>query len=106
VTTPGGTSALVTVDHFRYSPTVTGLSPAKGPASGKTKVTITGSGFATGTTGTVFHFGAGKATAVSCVSSTECTATNPAHAAGTVEVRALVNGVGSGVESGNKYVYE
>jgi hypothetical protein len=47
VTTPGGTSAGVSADTFIYAatpaPTVASVSPAGGPASGGTVVTITGS---------------------------------------------------------------
>ena len=53
-------------------------------------MTVTGAGFAPGTTATKFNFGSTKATSVSCASSTECTMLAPAHAAGTVEVTAIV----------------
>jgi hypothetical protein len=106
VQTPAGASAISTADHYRYVPTIETLKPARGPVAGGTVVTVTGSGFIPGTTGTIFRFGATRGTGVTCASSTECTVRSPAHAAGTVEVRALVNAISSGVESGNKFVYE
>jgi hypothetical protein len=87
-------------------PTVTGLSPSAGPRSGGTVVTVTGSGFALGTTGTVFKFGTAKAAGVNCSSTTTCTLIARAHEAGTVEVRATVNKLTSGKEApGNQFTY-
>ncbi len=44
VTTPNGTSASGSADHFTYvaAPTVTAVSPTAGPTSGGTAVTVTG----------------------------------------------------------------
>jgi PKD domain/IPT/TIG domain len=106
VQTPAGASAITLADHYRYVPTIESLKPSHGPAAGGTIVTVTGSGFALGTTGTTFRFGATKGTSVSCTSSSQCTVRSPAHVAGTVEVRAVVNAISSGVESTNKFVYE
>jgi hypothetical protein len=91
VTTTGGTSALSTKDRFKFLPTVTGVSPNSGSTAGGTSVTITGTGFALGASATVFKFGTTKAKPVNCTSSTTCTATAPAHAVGTVDVKATVN---------------
>ena len=69
VTTPGGTSATSSADHFTYTavPTVTAVSPTSGPGAGGTSVTVTGSNLANatavkfGTTaGTVTADGAGS----------------------------------------------
>ncbi len=51
VSTPGGTSATSSGDQYTYAllPTVTGVSPGAGPASGGNPVTVSGTGF-TGTT--------------------------------------------------------
>ncbi len=95
VTTGGGTSARSKADLFKFAPTVTGVSPAEGPAAGGTKVTITGTGFAAAAGATLLKFGTAKATGVSCSSSTSCEATAPPHAAGIVEVKATVNKVAS-----------
>jgi len=94
VTTPGGTSAITASDRYTYTPAVTALSPSKGPASGGTIVTVTGSGFALGSA-TTFKFGATKATLASCSSSTRCTVTAPKHAPAAVEVIATAGGVSS-----------
>jgi len=76
--------------------TVTSVAPNSGSTAGGTAVTITGTGFGVGTAATVFHFGkTSLATSVECSSVTTCTAVTPAHAAGTVNVKAQV--VGSGV---------
>ena len=65
VTTPGGTSAVVAKDQFKYGvPTVTAVSPNSGPLTGGTSVTVTGSGFALGETATTFKVGKALATAV------------------------------------------
>ena len=91
VTGPGGTSATTAADHYKYKPpTVTGVTPNKGPRAGGTSVTITGSGFALGAA-TTFKFAAGLATSVSCSSTSLCTALSPPHGtAVTVDVKAKV----------------
>ena len=93
VTTPGGTSAVSNLDHFRYLPTVTNVSPNSGPTAGATSVTVTGAGFGLGTTATKFRFGKAPATAVNCGTTTTCTVRAPAHEAGTIDVKAGVNKV-------------
>ncbi len=57
-------------------PNITGVSPASGPETGGTTVTITGWQFVPGITS--FYFGGRKATNVVCSSATTCTATTPA----------------------------
>jgi hypothetical protein len=92
VTTPDGTSAINKADRYKFLPTVTALSPKKGAKAGGTTVTVTGTGFLAGTTGTVFKFGTAKGTSVKCSSTTSCTVVSPAHATiGTVDVKATVN---------------
>ncbi len=87
VTTLSGTSPITTKDHFKYIPSVEGVSPGSGPVAGGTSVTITGSGFAIGTSATAFKFGKAKVTAEECTSTTTCTVTAPgAKTAGTVTV--------------------
>jgi hypothetical protein len=95
VTTSGGTTAITTVDHFKFTPTITSVSPNSGATTGATTVAITGAGFALGTTATKFKFGTTLSKSVNCTSTTECTAVTPAHAAGTVDVHAVVNKVTS-----------
>jgi alpha-tubulin suppressor-like RCC1 family protein len=95
VTTPIGTSALSSNDYFKYTPTVTSVSPNSGSKLGGTSVTVTGTGFALGSTATIIKFGAKKAASVNCTSTTTCTAVAPAHEVGTVDVHATVNKVSS-----------
>jgi outer membrane protein assembly factor BamB len=95
VTTAGGTSAISSKDHFKFAPTVTGLSPNTGSKAGGTSVAIRGAGFARGKTATIFKFGSTKATSVNCTSTTTCTVVSPTHAVGTVDVKAIVNKVSS-----------
>lgn len=93
VTTPNGANSPSSKDMFGYgSPTVTGLSPASGPAAGGTAVTVTGSGFAVGGGRTAFELGKLGAVEVSCSSSSQCTfLTPPSSKPTTVDVRAVVS---------------
>src|SRR5215831_14704211 len=76
VTTAGGTSATSALDQFNYTgPTVTGVSPASGPAAGGTVVTISGTGY---TAASTVKFGANAGTGVQFVSSTVLKATSSA----------------------------
>jgi hypothetical protein len=97
VTAPEGASRASSKDEFRFAPTVTGVSPATGSKAGGTTVTVTGSGFLEGTTGTTFKFGTAAGTAVDCTSTTECTVMSPPHATGKTDVRATVDKVASAV---------
>lgn len=75
-----GTSATSAADEFGYVPVVTAISPASGPITGGTVVTISGAGF---TGATSVQFGpAGAAMTVN--SDSQITATSPPAAAGTV----------------------
>jgi hypothetical protein len=107
VTTPYGTTPESNKSRFKYeAPTVSAISPASGPIAGGTTVAITGSGFAPGTSGTTFAFGAGEATSVSCSSTTSCTAVSPAaKKASTVDVRASVEKVKSEKTASDQYAY-
>jgi hypothetical protein len=64
-------------------PAVSGLAPASGPATGGTSVIISGSNLLGATS---VSFGGAAATTFVVNSSTQITATAPAHAAGTVDV--------------------
>jgi uncharacterized repeat protein (TIGR03803 family) len=63
------------------SPTVTGVSPASGPVSGGTVVTVSGTDFQPGAT---VSFGGTAATGVTYFSATTIYALTPVHAAGAV----------------------
>jgi hypothetical protein len=77
VATPYGTSAQSSKARFKYAnPTITSVTPANGPITGGTVVTIHGTGFAPDA-GTSFTFGAGEATGIECSSTSACTAITP-----------------------------
>jgi hypothetical protein len=81
-------SGTLVVDNFRAvrpapAPSVSSVSPNSGPASGGTQVSISGSGFSTGST---VKFGGVAATNVNVVNGNLITATTPAHAGGAVNV--------------------
>jgi IPT/TIG domain len=105
VVAAGGTSAISSNDHYKFSPTISSLSPNSGPAAGGTSVTVQGTGFALGKTATAFKFGTTKAASVNCTSSTQCTVVSPAHATGKVEVKATVNKVSSLKTSAATFTY-
>jgi hypothetical protein len=87
VTTPGGTSATSGADRFTFGapPTVTGLSADAGPLAGGTVVTLTGAHLEDVT---AVRFGTSLGTGLVRVSPSTLRVTSPAHAAGTVTVRA------------------
>jgi hypothetical protein len=85
VTTNGGSSPTSSADLYTFvapTPTVTGVSPTSGSTNGGTAVTITGTGF---TWASSVWFGNISAS-FTVNSSTQITATSPAHAAGLVDV--------------------
>ena len=91
VTTVGGTSAISSDDKFNNAlvpAVVDGLTPASGPATGGTTVTITGQYFM-GAVGVYFctEDGSTPATSFTVDSSTTITAVSPAGVAGTVGVQ-------------------
>jgi hypothetical protein len=81
------------------SPVLTSLSPASGRTNGGTVVTLTGSNFLSGAT---VQFGGSSATAVSVNSSTQVTATTPAHALGVVSVTVFN---ANGLSATNQFAY-
>jgi phospholipase C len=102
VTTPGGTSPTGSADRFRYAPvpTVSNVSPGKGPTSGKTTVTITGTAF---TEATAVTFGSAGAATSTVVSATSITASAPPEPAGAVDVSVTTPGGTSPVSSADVY---
>ena len=105
MTTPIGTSSISTKDHFKFTPTITSVTPNSGSISGGERVTVTGSGFVVGATGTKLTFGGKAGKSVHCTSTTECTVVTPAHAAGTVDVKAIVNRATSPIATEDKFTY-
>jgi hypothetical protein len=105
VTTPLGTSATSAADQFTYSavaaPTVTGLSPTRGPAAGGTSVTITGTAF---TGATAVDFGTTAATAMTVVNDTTITAVSPAGT-GVVNVTVTTPSGTSATSAADQFTY-
>jgi hypothetical protein len=106
------TSLLSKADRFKYTPTITQVSPNTGSTAGGESVTITGTGFLSGET--IIRFGRVKATAVSCTSwdqdepatETTCTVITPPHVAETVDVKAIVSKASSPRSpQGNQFTY-
>ena len=97
-------SAATAADRYQYiaAPTVTSLSPARGPAKGGTKVTIHG----TNLTGVAsVHFGSKLGTDLTVVSATQVTVTAPAGT-GTVHVTVTAaGGTSSPTSPAGKYQY-
>jgi hypothetical protein len=90
VSTSGGTS-----DTFSYkaAPTVSGISPAIGPTSGGTTVTVTGLDFEEVS---AVEFGGVAASSFTVDSGTQITAVSPAHSAGAVPLTVTTTGGTSG----------
>jgi hypothetical protein len=104
VTNTAGSSPVTTKDHYKFTPTIESVSPSEGLAAGGESVTVTGTGFALGSA-TIIKFGTAKGASVNCTSSTTCTVLTPAHAAGTVSVKATVNAVTSPAAAGAVFTY-
>lgn len=83
------------------APTITAIEPATGYDAGGTDVTITGTGFVTGTT---VNIGGIEATDIVIVNETTITAKTPAHDVGVADV-AVTNTNGSGSLTG-AFTYE
>jgi hypothetical protein len=103
VTTAGSTSVTSASDQYTYEavPAVTSISPAAGPLTAGTTVTITGTGLS-GPTAVKFGSTAGT---ILTNSSTSITVTAPAGTAGVVNVTVTTPGGISATGSGNKYTY-
>jgi len=105
VTTAGGSATGTGVYTYTVAPTFLTISPATGPSSGGTSVTITGSNFVTGAT-TVTIDGT-AATSVSVSSSTTLTAVTPASSpsgsAGLANV--VITTIGGSATGTNAYDY-
>ena len=83
-------------------PTVTSVSPASGPTTGGTYVTISGSNFS-GVT--AVKFGATSATNITVVNTTQITASSPAGMAGTVDVTVTSSGGTSATSAADQFTY-
>jgi hypothetical protein len=101
VTTPAATTPVNPRDSFRYGPSVTGIGPGKGPASGGTEVTITGANF---TEVDAVRFGAEAAAQMTVNSQTSITAEAP-PGAGTVDVTVETTGGTSPTSAQDSFSY-
>ncbi len=99
-TTPSGSQYGFVADVL-VAPTVTSVSPASGPATGGTTVTVNGTGF---TGATAVHVGAAAAS-FTVVSDTQLTATVPPGSIGTVDVTVTGPGGTSATATGDHFTY-
>jgi len=103
VTTHAGASAHVDGDLYAFgAPAVGSISPTSGPAGGGTTVTITGKRFVPGA---IVKFGSVPSVSVTFVSSTTLKARSPAHAVGTVDVRAVTDAGPGPISAADRYTY-
>ncbi len=104
VHTSAGTSSTSSHDRFAYvvppTPIITSVSPAIGPASGGTIVTITGTDLA----GASIKFGSVSVTDASCTD-TSCEVKAPAASPGVVHVRAATPGGTSATSTADQFTY-
>jgi hypothetical protein len=84
-----------------WPPTVTGIQPSSGPASG-TSVTITGTGF---TGATMVMFGTSPTDGFNVIDANTITAPAPAGSAGTVDVTVITPGGTSATSSADQFTY-
>jgi hypothetical protein len=101
VTTPGGTSTSPPEFTYVAAPTVSGITPTGGPATGGTMVTISGLGF---TDATAVEFGTTPATTFTLVSASAITAESPAGT-GTVDVTVTTPGGTSAASASDRFAY-
>lgn len=87
----GFTSDQTSADLFNYEvfPSITSVTPASGPVTGGTLVTVNGANFSATPGETTFKFGGLPATGVTC-SSTQCTVTAPVRPEGSTYLLAVV----------------
>ena len=104
VTTPAGTSAASSADVYAFgAPSVSKVAPDAGPTAGGNTVTVSGSGFVSGST---VKFGSTvAASSVSFVSGTELKAVVPAESAGTVAVTVTTPAGTSATSSADVYAF-
>jgi hypothetical protein len=103
VTGPSGTSPPGPADQFSYGPpTVTQVSPPKGPAAGATTVKIGGSALSGAT---AVRFGAINAASYQVLSSTSISAVSPPATGGTVDVTVVTPHGSTMVSASDRYKY-
>lgn len=98
-----GSSQLTLANQYTYlPPVVTSISPAGGPASASTLVTVTGTGFL-GALGVNFDVTSG--TALQILSDTQLKILSPALADGTVDVTVINAGATSATSNASKFTF-
>ena len=104
-TTAAGSSAVSAADQYTYltpapaAPAVTAVSPATGPTTGGTSVTVTGTNL---TSGSVWF---GTAAASGSCTASSCTVRSPQSSAGIVHVRVTTAGGTSPRVNADRYTY-
>ena len=81
---------------------VSGVNPTSGPTTGGILVTIRGHEF---TGATVVNFGATAATSFTVINDTTITATSPAEAPGTVDIRVTVEDPTTGIVPADEFTF-
>ena len=97
--TPGATAAAAPAVP---APSVSRVSPAAGPTTGGTWVTVSGENLGSATQ---VRFGTTAARQLVLVSGTEVRALSPAHALGTVDVTVVAPGGASAVTPADRYTF-
>ncbi|MBT9560308.1 MAG: IPT/TIG domain-containing protein, partial [Myxococcales bacterium] len=100
IETPGGNAVLSLGFLYEAALTVTATSPAEGPASGGTTITITGVGF---TAAASVRVGALPCTNVTLVDATTLTCTTAAGSPGGADIRVTVGGKTAVLAAGFNY---
>ncbi len=105
MTTPNGTSATSSADHFTYNapalPTVTVVSPTSGPTAGGTTVTITGSNLSGAT---AVDFGIANPGTITADTTGSITVTSPSGT-GTVDITVTTPNGTSAKTSSDHFTY-
>ncbi len=106
VTTPGGTTPTTSADLYKFVfpvPAVSSVSPASGPASGGTTVTVGGSGF---TGATKVYFGTKTGTTVTVTAGGTLTVKSPVGTSGTsVNIQVVTPGGESPAVTADLFTY-
>lgn len=97
----GGSSTVSNLYTYVPPPTITGVSPAQGPAGAQTSVTITGTNLAD-VTGVSFG---GTPGTITSKTSTQIIATSPAGSAGTVDITVTSPGGTSATSAVDQFTY-
>ena len=95
-------AATAAVGAAARVPTVTGVSPASGPVTGGTVVTVTGTGF---TQVRKASFGGTAGSALTVVSATKLKVKSPAHTSGTIDVRVATASGTSAISAADRFRY-